>query len=178
NAASLQAARELAPNLNKVVANATDKAVREVIPTQTEGLTQAVVQAGEAAAQRQELASQAVRSSTHQLTEATQAFKRLWWKAALGAAVFGISAILFSAWLTTWWLRSDVVSLLQQRDALRGELVTLQANANAWSEKAGKARLERCKLKGEKRGRLCVRVDEAAGIFGSKDEAYRVIWGY
>ena len=64
-------------------------------------------------------------------------------------------AVLLAGWLSVWWERHQVEQLAEQRQALTAEVAQLQANAEDWAKRAGRARLEKC---GEQ-ARLCVRVD-------------------
>ena len=74
-----------------------------------------------------------------------------------------------------WWGTS---SLRDEAAKLRAEVVTLEAQANEFSKKAGKAILSTCGEKGK--GRLCIRVDELAGHYGDNknNELFMVIHGY
>ena len=86
-------------------------------------------------------------------------------------AVGGVVAAVAVAGI--WWGTS---SLRDEAAKLRAEVVALEAQANAFSKKAGKAVLSTC---GEK-GRLCIRVDERAGRYGDTQtgELFMVIQGY
>lgn len=74
-----------------------------------------------------------------------------------------------------WWGTS---SLRDEAAGLRAEVAALEAQANEFSKKAGKAVLSTCGEKGK--GRLCVRVDERAGRYGDTQsgELFMVIHGY
>ena len=56
--------------------------------------------------------------------------------------------------------------------ALLGEVAQLQANADDWAKRGGRAKLEKC---GDA-GRLCVRIDKTTGY--GKDSDYFVLRGY
>lgn len=86
-------------------------------------------------------------------------------------AVGGVVAAVAVAGI--WWGTS---SLRDEAKRLRAEVAALEAQANAFSKKAGKAILSSC---GEK-GRLCVRVDDRAGRYGDTQsgELFMVIHGY
>ena len=86
-------------------------------------------------------------------------------------AVGGVVAAVAVAGI--WWGTS---SLRDEAKRLRAEVAALEAQANAFSKKAGKATLSSC---GEK-GRLCVRVDDRAGRYGDTQsgELFMVIHGY
>lgn len=74
-----------------------------------------------------------------------------------------------------WWGTS---SLRDEAAGLRVEVAALEAQANEFSKKAGKAVLSTCGEKGK--GRLCIRVDERAGRYGDPQngELFMVIHGY
>lgn len=74
-----------------------------------------------------------------------------------------------------WWGTS---SLRDEAAGLRAEVAALEAQANEFSKKAGKAVLSSCGEKGK--GRLCIRVDERAGRYGDTQngELFMVIHGY
>lgn len=177
NVASLDAARSLSAHLQDVMSGAVIRAVRDQAPAQTERLVQALTEAGERIAQRQEQASHAARGATHQLEEATARFRSQWWRAALGASVVGLCVLMLGGWSWSQWLRYETHGLLEQRAELAAQVEQMQVNAKAWEKKAGKAKLEHCRDGEHGRPRLCVRVDESAGRFG-RDSSYAVIWGY
>ena len=88
-------------------------------------------------------------------------------------AVGGVVAAVAVAGI--WWGTS---SLRDEAAKLRAEVVALEAQANAFSKKAGTAVLSTC---GEKeKGRLCIRVDERAGHYGNSQngELFMIIHGY
>jgi hypothetical protein len=106
------------------------------------------------------------------LTGAVASFSWKWAAVAGGAAAGGIAAVLFAGWMSVWWARHRVEQLTEQRAALVGEVAQLQAQAEEWAKRGGRAKLDRC---GE-RERLCVRVDKTVG-FG-KESDYFVLKGY
>ena len=106
------------------------------------------------------------------LSGAVASFGWKWATVAGGAAAGGIVAVLFAGWMSVWWERHRVEQLAEQRAALLGEVAQLQAQAEDWAKRGGRAKLDKC---GE-HGRLCVRVDKAAA-FG-KDSDYYVLKGY
>ena len=98
------------------------------------------------------------------------------WAALLGLLGAGvIVATVLAAEALVWWERSQVASLLEQRATLTAEVRALQATANTWRQKAGRASLNDCG------GRLCVEIDETAGRWTVKNDPSRplaVIKGY
>jgi hypothetical protein len=74
-----------------------------------------------------------------------------------------------------WWETFQINSLLRQRAELTEEVSRLEATAEKWSKKAGRATLTTCG------GRLCVEVDENAGRWTVTNDPLRpvyVIKGY
>jgi hypothetical protein len=106
------------------------------------------------------------------LSGAVAAFGWRWAVLAGSAAAGAIVVVLVAAWLLTWWQRYQVSSLGEQKAQLQAEVTQLQANADAWSKRGGRAKLERC---GDK-SRLCVRVDKR-GAYGDEGDYY-VLRGY
>ena len=106
------------------------------------------------------------------LSGAVASFGWKWAVVAGGAAAGGIAAVLFAGWMSVWWARHRVEQLGEQRAALVGEVAQLQAQAEEWAKRGGRAKLDRC---GDKE-RLCARVDKTVG-FG-KEADYFVLKGY
>ena len=106
------------------------------------------------------------------LSGAVAAFGWRWAMLAGGAAAGGIVAVLLAAWLAVWWQRHQVEQLAEQKAALLGEVAQLQANAEDWAKRGGRAKLEKC---GDQ-GRLCVRIVKTTGY--GKDSDYFVLRGY
>ena len=80
--------------------------------------------------------------------------------------------MLIAAWLSVWWQRHQVETLIEQKAQLQAEVAELQTNAQDWTKRAGRAKLDKC---GDA-GRLCVRVDKTTGY--GKDGDYFVLRGY
>lgn len=99
------------------------------------------------------------------LKGAVAAFGWRWAMLAWSAAAGGIVAVLAAAWLSIWWQRGQIERLSEQK-------AELQANAEDWAQRAGRAKLEMC---GDK-ARLCVRVDKSMGY--GKEGDYFVLRGY
>lgn len=106
------------------------------------------------------------------ISGAVEAFGWRWAMVAFGAAAGGIVAVLLAAWLAVWWQRDEVEQLTAQKAALLGEVTQLQATAEGWAKRGGRAKLVTC---GDK-DRLCVRVDKGS-VYG-EDGDYYVLRGY
>ena len=73
----------------------------------------------------------------------------------------------------TWWHHHEIDSLAGQHQALKAEIAQLQANAEEWAKKAGRAKLVKC---GEQQ-RLCVGVDTQQR-YGKDGDIRYVLRGY
>ena len=93
--------------------------------------------------------------------------------ALLGVAAVGvISVTWFIAMASVEWQRYRVNALIEERSQLTAEVEQLQAQANDWAKRGGRAKLDAC---GEQK-RLCVRVDRETAY--GKDADYFVLRGY
>ena len=106
------------------------------------------------------------------LSRAVAAFGWRWALLAGGAAAGGIVATVLVGWMVSWWQRHEVEGLAEQKAALISEVGQLQAEANEWAKRGGRAKLETC---GDA-GRLCVRIDKSTGY--GKEGDYFVLRGY
>jgi hypothetical protein len=95
----------------------------------------------------------------------------------LGWILAVIGGLMLLWWLAAasllWWDSSAIGAAQVQKAKLQTEIAELQARHDAWVESGAQNKLERC---GPKK-RLCVRVDESAGPFGSHSD-YRIVYGY
>ena len=106
-----------------------------------------------------------------------QAGQKIRSTALLGALfVLAVGGVVSSVAVAgVWWGTS---SLRDEAAGLRAEVAALEAQANEFSRKAGKAVLSNCGKKGK--GRLCIRVDDRSGRYGDtpNGELFMVIHGY
>lgn len=114
------------------------------------------------------------------LNRVTASFGWKWALLAGGIAAGTLLSVWLIAWGSVWYQRSQVETLIAERDALQVEVATLKAGAEDWANRAGRAKLSKCNPPGGKPSRLCVSVDQKAGLYGdsAKGEAYMVIQGY
>lgn len=87
---------------------------------------------------------------------------------ATGAQYVGVAA-------STYWGQAERARLAAEVESLRVALPTLQAQAEDWQRRAGRAVLTTCQSGG--RTRLCTRIDPNAPRFGTRGE-YAVLDGY
>lgn len=94
------------------------------------------------------------------------------WRSYAGLAIAGsATAVLLVGWLTTWWLRSEVQGLRDQRREIAAEVVELKANAENWERRAGRAKLVDC----DGKGHLCVRVYDNVQYMVNNEDGYYMI---
>ena len=90
----------------------------------------------------------------------------------VAVAAGGLVGVCLVAYASLAWQLHQVSSLREEKAALLGEVAQLQANADDWAKRGGRAKLEKC---GDA-GRLCVRIDKTTGY--GKDSDYFVLRGY
>ena len=69
----------------------------------------------------------------------------------------------------------QVADLIDQQIALEKEIIELEARANDFKDRAGKAKLSNCVVSKGEKGRLCIQIDEKAPVY---ENGYRIIKGY
>ena len=167
-----QAAAEAVPALRTAVDEAVDASVKRSLAGASDTAVKALDKACEPIVKTLAGMARSADVAEVKLSGAVASFGWKWAALAGGAAAGGIAAVLLAGWLAVWWERHQVEQLAEQRAALQGEVAQLQAQAEDWAKRGGRAKLERC---GD-HGRLCVRVDKTVG-FG-KDSDYFVLRGY
>ena len=114
-------------------------------------------------------ATQGVRQATSRLTLRLTAVLGLVVLGATGTGFVGTAA-------STFWGEAERTRLAIEIERLRIALPALQARAEDWQRRAGRAVLTNCQSN-DGRTRLCVRIDLSAPRFGSRGE-YAVLDGY
>jgi hypothetical protein len=148
-----QSVKESLDGASEVAAKALDEALRPIILSLSG-------------------AARAADKAEGKLSGAVASFGWKWAVVAAGAAAGGILAVLLAGVLSAEWQRHQVEQLKGERAVLLDEVAQLQAQAQDWAKRGGRAKLEVC---GDQR-RLCVRIDKTTG-FG-KDSDYFVLRGY
>ncbi|MEY2842148.1 MAG: hypothetical protein RI920_185 [Pseudomonadota bacterium] len=174
-AAVAQAAASVAGvvvEVRKAAAEAVGTSVRQSLAGAADAAAKALGEASRPIVGQLSGVVQAAGEAEGKLSGAVAAFGWRWAMLAGGAAAGGIVAVLLAAWLAVWWQRNQVESLSEQKAALLGEVAQLQASAEDWAKRGGRAKLEKC---GDQ-GRLCVRIDKSSGY--GKDGDYYVLRGY
>lgn len=167
-----KAATDAVPALQKAAGEAVGASVRHSLAGVSEVATAALEEASRPIVGRLSGVIKSLGEAEGQLSDAVASFGWRWAVVAGGATAGGIAAMLLAAWLSVWWQRHQVESLVEQQVQLQAEIVELQANAEKWAKRAGRAKLENC---GETK-RLCVRVDKTAAYGDNAD--YFVLRGY
>lgn len=167
------AARNAAPVIQKTVAEA--EAVRVSVLSALAGISETAVTAMHSASRplldKLSSLATAVTQAEGKLKAATASFGWKWMLIAIGTLVATLAAFGLGAWLMVAWQRHQVDTLIAERAQLQGEVVQLQANANAWVKRGGRAKLGRC---GDRR-RLCARIEKGQAY--GKDNDYFVLRG-
>lgn len=167
-----QAATEVAPTLRAAVDAAVDAAVQRSLASASDTATKALDEACKSIVASLSTMARTANLAELKLSGAVASFNWKWATVAGLSAAGCIAAVLLAAWISVWWERHQLEEMAEQRAALRKEVAELQANAEEWAKRGGRAKLVTC---GEK-GRLCVRVDKTAGY--GKDADYFVLRGY
>ena len=168
-----KAAAEAVPSLQKAAGEAVGASVRQSLAGVSETAVVALEQASRPIIGRLSGVIQSLGEAEAQLSNAVSSFGWRWAVVAGGAAAGCVASVLIAAWLSVWWQRHQVETLLEQKAQLKAEVAELQTNAQDWTKRAGRAKLDKC---GEQ-SRLCVRIDKAAGTFGN-DADYAILKGY
>lgn len=98
-----------------------------------------------------------LKAAEDQLSKATASFGWKWTLLAGGAAAGGIVSVLLAAWLSIGWQRSQVESLVDQRQALWTEISQMQTKVAALEKRGGKLATNTCG------GRLCIEASTNQG---------------
>lgn len=162
----------VAGEVRKAAAEAVGASVRQSLAGASDAAAKALGEASKPIVGQLSGVVKAAGEAEGKLSGAVAAFGWKWAVVAGGAAAGGIVAVLLAAWLAVWWQRHQVEQLAEQKAALLGEVAQLQASAEEWARRGGRAKLEKC---GDQ-GRLCVRIDKGRGY--GKDGDYYVLRGY
>ena len=167
-----KAAADAVPALQKAAGEAVGDSVRQSLTEVSGAATAALEEASRPIVRRLSGVIKSLGEAEGQLSDSVASFGWRWAVVAGGAAAGGIAALLLAALVLVWWQRHQVESLVEQQVQLQAEVVELQASAEKWAKRAGRAKLENC---GETK-RLCVRVDKTAAY--GNDADYFVLRGY
>lgn len=168
-----KAAAEAIPGLQKTIEKSVQLSVSDSLCEVSEEALSAVNHASQPIIGSLTGVIRSLDEAEGQLSNAVSSFGWRWALVAGGAAAGCIASVLIAAWLSVWWQRHQVETLIEQKTQLQAEVAELQTNAQDWAKRAGRAKLDKC---GEQ-SRLCVRIDKSAGTFGN-DADYAILKGY
>ncbi|MYM72194.1 hypothetical protein GTP55_09735 [Duganella sp. FT109W] len=158
------------------IQNATEEATRDAVTRSITGISHVVVD--EFRENWQPFLAEAHTSTATMSAAAgdvTSVMRWFTWRWSTLLCCF-LAGVFLLTWLGTTAMiasqRGEIRGLQNERAALASEVVKLQQQADAWSTKGGRAKLQVC---GPKR-RLCVRVDKQ-GAYGAGAD-YFVLSGY
>ena len=147
--------------IERTTQEAVERAIRGALPTVTREATGGVENAAKgvlAALKKQNTEAEDLQSRM----ERTRA--SLGWRLS-ALAVAGAAGFVLAGWISATWQQHAI-------EQARAELEALQANADDWAKRGGRAKLEKC---GDQ-GRLCVRVEKGTG-YGEQSD-YMILKGY
>jgi hypothetical protein len=163
----------LVPAMGNAAGRAVMKSVKKSLDEISDEATTSLEEASNPFIERLNGVVNAAEQLEGRFKKASHWFNWKWGALAAITAAGCIGSVVLASWGMVAWQQRQVSQLLEQREALTAEVSQLQAQANEWVKRGGRAKLQKC---GDT-GRLCVRVDTQAGSFG-KDGEYMVLRGY
>jgi hypothetical protein len=98
-----------------------------------------------------------LKAAEGKLSRSTASFGWKWAILAGGATAGGIVSVLLVAWLSIWWQRDQVESLVDQRQTLMAEISQMQTKVAVLEKRGGKLATNTCG------GRLCIEASTNQG---------------
>lgn len=163
-----KAAAEAVPAIQKAAGEAVGASVRQSLAGASDAAAKALGEAAKPVIGSLSGMVQAASDAEGSMRNAGAWFAWKWVAVAAG----GLVGVCLVAYVSLAWQLHQVSSLREEKAALLGEVAQLQANAEDWAKRGGRAKLETC---GDQR-RLCVRIDKSIGY--GKDGDYFVLRGY
>lgn len=163
-----KAAAEAVPAIQKAAGEAVGASVRQSLAGASDAAAKALGEAAKPVIGSLSGMVQAASDAEGSMRNAGQWFAWKWVAVAAG----GLVGVCLVAYASLAMQLHQVSSLREEKAALMGEVAQLQANAEDWAKRGGRAKLETC---GDQR-RLCVRIDKSIGY--GKDGDYFVLRGY
>lgn len=154
-----KAAADAVPSLQKAVEGAVDASVRESLVDASEAATEAFEVASKPIIGRLSGVTHSLGEMENRMSEAVRSFGWRWAIVAGGAAAGAIACVLLAGWLSVWWQRHQVETLVEQKVQLQADVNELQTNVDALAKKGGRIKLERCGPD----SRLCVEITPNQG---------------
>lgn len=163
-----KAAADAVPAMQKAAGEAVGASVRQSLAGASDAAAKALGEAAKPVIGSLSGVVQAASDAEGSMRNAGAWFAWKWVAVAAG----GLVGVCLVAYASLAWQLHQVSSLREEKAALLGEVAQLQANADDWAKRGGRAKLEKC---GDA-GRLCVRIDKTTGY--GKDSDYFVLRGY
>lgn len=163
-----RAAADAIPAMQKAAGEAVGASVRQSLAGASDAAAKALGEAAKPVIGSLSGVVQAASDAEGSMRNAGAWFAWKWVAVAAG----GLVGVCLVAYVALAWQLHQVSSLRDEKAALLGEVAQLQANADDWAKRGGRAKLEKC---GDA-GRLCVRIDKTTGY--GKDSDYFVLRGY
>lgn len=163
-----KAAADAIPAMQKAAGEAVGASVRQSLAGASDAAAKALGEAAKPVIGSLSGVVQAAHDAEGSMRNAGAWFAWKWVAVAAG----GLVGVCLVAYASLAWQLHQVSSLHDEKAALLGEVAQLQANADDWAKRGGRAKLEKC---GDA-GRLCVRIDKTTGY--GKDSDYFVLRGY
>ena len=163
-----KAAADAIPAMQKAAGEAVGASVRQSLAGASDAAAKALGEAAKPVIGSLSGVVQAASDAEGSMRNAGAWFAWKWVAVAAG----GLVGVCLVAYASLAWQLHQVSSLREEKAALLGEVAQLQANADDWAKRGGRAKLEKC---GDA-GRLCVRIDKTTGY--GKDSDYFVLRGY
>jgi hypothetical protein len=167
-----QAAIETLGSFKKVVSDAASSRVTQSLQGTADAVVAAFSVSSRPFLQEMKAVTTEANDAQHRLREATSWFS---WRclALLAVTAAGVIIVMwFIAIASVEWQRHRINALIEERSQLAAEIEQLQAQANDWAKRGGRAKLDTC---GDQK-RLCVRVDRETAY--GKNADYFVLRGY
>ena len=168
---------EVGPSLQAVVGDGVRSAMQRALAGVPEAVATSLQAAGQPLVGRLAEVVTSAGEAESRLRRAVAGFGWKWLALVFSATVAGLLVMALGAWTFTVWQQRDVAALAVQKQALSAEVAELQAGADKWAKKAGRATLTTC---GEKK-RLCVTLDTGTILLRNsedKEGIYAVLQGY
>lgn len=163
-----KAAADAVPAMQKAAGEAVGASVRQSLADASDAAAKALGEAAKPVLGSLSGVVQAASDAEGSMRNAGAWFAWKWVAVAAG----GLIGVCLVAYASLAWQLHQVSSLREEKAALLGEVAQLQANADDWAKRGGRAKLDKC---GDAR-RLCVRIDKTTSY--GKDSDYFVLRGY
>lgn len=154
-----KAAAEAVPRLEKAVEGSVQVSVSDSFCEVSEAAVGALDRASKPVVERLAGVTRSLGEMEGRMSKAVSSFGWRWALVAGGTAAGAIACVLLAGWLSVWWQRHQVETLVEQKAQLQVDVAELQTNVDALAKKGGRIRLEHCGPE----SRLCVEITPNQG---------------